>query len=238
MKSFNLNAQSGAVLAFCLVMLLLLTISGTRMIQQNKQQLQMATNMRDATQKFADAEAVLAEAKSVINAQIQHNNDISDYFDATTKLSIYNPKHQCTPLATVAPYKQNISLAGTVTGMPNSTVLTVYCLSPYQKCTSYDKATGTLTCHPKSGDVNCTGKTVEEVAALFTHADDVCYQMYDPLCAEDLSTTTNPRCVLEPPKIIPPPACPKEVYKLDVIATDATGATREIISDHVVGCGT
>jgi hypothetical protein len=129
----------------------------------------------------------------------------------------------------------------------------VSCLSPYQKCTSYDKTTQKLTCHPKSGDVNCDGKTIEQVAALFSDPTDICYQLYDPLCGNpnggsDPAVTTsdysidnynpNPRCWKDPPNVLPEPACPKEVYKIDVIATSASGASREIITDHVVGCGT
>jgi hypothetical protein len=133
------------------------------------------------------------------------------------------------------------------------TILSVSCLSPYQKCTSYDKTTQKLTCHPKSGDVNCDGKTIEEVAALFSDPTDICYQPYDPLCVNpnggsDPAVTAsansienynpNPRCRSEPPNVLPEPACPKEVYKIDVIATSASDASREIITDHVVGCGT
>ena len=248
MKFHNFKKQRGAVLAFSLVMLLLLTLAGTRMIQQNKQQLQMAGNVRLLTQAFADTEAVLANAKNTINTYSSHDNYLSDdYFPIDSKLSIYNNAHQCTPTAS---YKQQIGLAGVI---DSGIISSVSCLSPYQQCTSYDKTTATLTCHPKSGDVNCTGKTIEEVAALFSDTANYCYQPYDPLCenpngGSNPAVTTsanaienynpNPRCRSEPPAVLPSPACPKEVYKIDVISTSVNGTTREIISDHVVGCGT
>ncbi len=241
MKFSSLKQQRGAILAFSLVMLLLLTLAGTRMIQQNKQQLQMAGNARLLTQAFADTEAVLANAKNIINTYPSHDNNnttifvpLNDvYFPIDSRLSIYDNAHQCTPTAS---YKQQIGLAGVI---DSGIISSVSCLSPYQQCTSYDKTTATLTCHPKSGDVNCTGKTIEEVAALFSNPTDICYQPYDPLCVNpDASNSNpNPRCRSEPPAILPSPACPKEVYKIDVIST-ANGTSREIISDHVIGCGT
>ena len=64
---YILKQQDGAVLAFSLVMLTLLTLAGMSMIQQNKQQLNMAVNAREQTQKFADAEGILAEVNNIIN---------------------------------------------------------------------------------------------------------------------------------------------------------------------------
>ena len=269
MRLSNLKKQRGAILAFSLVMLLLLTLSGTRMIQQNKQQLEIANNVRQLTQEFANGEAAVAVTKTILNGggdstfgiaiDLAHNNCLStdltpcvnNYFPDDSKLPIFHPRHQCTPTAS---YKQQVGLAGVTidTDSIKATILSVSCLSPSQQCTSYDKTTKKLTCHPKSGDVNCTGKTIEEVAALFSDVD-YCYQPYDPLCenpngGSNPAVTTsanaienynpNPRCRSEPPTVLPEPACPKEVYKIDVIATSANGTTREIISDHVVGCGT
>lgn len=54
-----LSKQQGAVLAFSLVMLLLLTLLGVSMIQQNRQQLIMSGNTRQQNQVFADAETAL-----------------------------------------------------------------------------------------------------------------------------------------------------------------------------------
>ena len=68
MNNPNFKQQRGAVLAFSLVMLLLLTLAGTRMIQQNKQQLAMANNMRLSAQEFANAESILPNPKATCSA--------------------------------------------------------------------------------------------------------------------------------------------------------------------------
>lgn len=67
MKTVILSKQCGAVLAFTLVMLLLLTLVGVSMIQQNKQQLVMAGNVRQQNQVFADVESQLFSAEPLIN---------------------------------------------------------------------------------------------------------------------------------------------------------------------------
>ena len=84
MKFHNFKKQRVAVLAFSLVMLLLLTLAGTRMIQQNKQQLAMANNMRVSTQEFANAESILANAKTQIPTCNVTNTDFSMVKNGTT----------------------------------------------------------------------------------------------------------------------------------------------------------
>lgn len=239
MKFSKLNKQSGAVLAFCLVMLLLLTLSGTRLIQQNKQQLEMANSMRQATQQFANAEGLLAEAKNVINDNGDNNPLNNPHLDPSGT-AINNSAHQCEPTAS---FKQNVLLAGTTLfdSIPllagKVTVLEVRCKSETgteQVCSSYE--TGALKCKPKSGDVDCAGKVIDDIAiAKFNSISDICYQNYDPQGSDD-NTTCN---VEQPPTwcITPNQNCPKEIYTIQVISTDANGTTRKIVSDHVVGCG-
>lgn len=217
------NRQNGAVLAFCLVMLLLLTLAGTRMIQQNKQQLEIANSMRQSTQQFANAEGLLAEAKNVINAKAVHIDP--------TGTAINNSEHQCVPTNS---FKQNILLAGTTAfdnnallSGGNAIILKVRCKSESgleQVCSSYE--TGTLKCKPTSGDVACSGETIDSVTiAKFNLAADICYQDYDP-------QADNPNS-----DAIVKGKCPKEIYTIQAISTDVNGTTRKIVSDHVVGCG-
>lgn len=253
MNKSNLKTQHGAVLAFCLVMLLLLTLAATRMIQQNKQQLEMANNARLVTQEFANAEGFLANVKSLINGSSTESGTMPQHIDPTGT-PINSSVHQCVPL--LPSYKQNIGLAGIIPiANGTATILSVSCLSSADttKCTDY--VGNKLTCYPKSAGVSgvdCSTKTIDEIAALFNDPSDVCYQPYDPTCSNpnagsDTAVTAsanpeenynpNPRCRLSPPNPLPPPSCPKEVYKIQVISNVA-GATREIISDHVVGCGT
>lgn len=212
-----MKKQNGAVLAFSLVMLLLLTLAGTRMIQQNKQQLEMANNARLLTQAFADGEGFLADAKNTINTWTQHIDP--------TGLAINSKIHQCLPTNT---FKQDIGLAQAI----NSTkkILSVRCFGvedpatglpkSIQECSSYDETTGKVTC---KGNTDC--KTVDDAIAAFSASTDICYQDYDP----QADNPNSSEVVLG--------KCPKEVYKIKVIAQDAYGTTREIISDHVVGCG-
>lgn len=260
MMQSAIKKQYGAVLAFCLVMLLLLTLAGTRMIQQNKQQLEIANSARLLTQEFANAEGILAEAKNVINYQPAHDNCLPydprsctdhSYFilDPVNeqpdtkgrykhKLPINDPIHQCTPTISA---KQNILLAGTelfkdipilketVNGLPRAAILEVRCRSEdgdEQICSSY--VNNSVKCQPKSGDKNCSGKTIDDITIEeFNSVRDLCYQIYDP---QDLRAGSESY----PGKNT---KCPKEIYKIQVISTDAYGTTRQIVSDHVVGCG-
>ncbi|MGB4497522.1 MAG: nucleotidyltransferase domain-containing protein [Methylococcaceae bacterium] len=213
--SHNLKSQRGAVLAFCLLMLLLLTLAGTRMIQQNKQQLEMSGNTRILTQEFANAEGLLANAKSTINTWEQHIDPV---------FAINHSSHQCVTMP--GTFTQQIGSAGSITGsgLPASNdkvmILAASCkqtkYSTPTKCTSYNA--GVITCHPKSGDVICTTKTIAQIAALFNDPTDLCYQPYDPNCDNpkdssnplDENYNPNPRCSDEPPppdKTTDPPTC-------------------------------
>ena len=142
MRQLPIKKQNGAVLAFCLVMLLLLTLAGTRMIQKNKQQLEMANSARLLTQEFANAEGVLADTQSIINGStplegttfaLAHNNFYTPddgYFPIDTKIKIDDPRkewrdrHQCRPTAKL---NQNIGLPGTINS--SATILSVSCRS-------------------------------------------------------------------------------------------------------------
>lgn len=251
MKSSVIKKQHGAVLAFCLVMLLLLTIAGTRMIQQNKQQLEMANSSRLLTQEFANAEGLLAEAKNVINDHPVHDNYFEDdantvpnsYFADNEKEPINSSAHQCTPTLSpfAVPYKQNILLAGTelfknhpilkttVNGLPRVTILEVRCRSDSgieEICSSYDD--NAVTCRPKSGNESCAGTTIDDITiSKFNSAADLCYQTYTP------SGEISEEYMLAGGRNL---KCPKEIYRLQVISTDSYGTTRQIISDHVVSC--
>ncbi len=251
MKFFHLKKQRGAVLAFSLVMLLLLTLAATRMIQQNKQQLEMANNARLVTQEFANAEGLLAEAKNIINKHAAHTFqiDANGIMRDESGTPINNSSHQCIPTTS---FKQNILLAGkelfqdtpilqdtTIDSLPKASILEVRCKSESnveQICSSYSSASNTVTCKPKSGNTTCSGVTIDDITIQkFNSADDLCYQNYDPQ-GSPLNTICNtdprPAWCTGAHKL-----CPQEIYKIQVISTDSNGTKRQIISDHVVGCG-
>ena len=164
MKFSNLKKQRGAVLAFSLMMLLLLTLAGVNMIQQNKQQLAMSNNARLFTQEFANAESVLEDAKAVINSYAAHDNynDPRNYFPVGDRLPIYDSSHQCTP---TLGGKQDIGLAGNITltkthpGTATAKITSVKCRTyggAEQVCSSYNGSSTT------------------------TYTNSQCYQDYDP----------------------------------------------------------
>jgi hypothetical protein len=168
--NLQFKLQRGAVLAFVLVMLLLLTLTGTRMIQQNKQQLEMANNARLQAQEFANAESKLAQAKNLIGAYPAHDNSKTDYFGTSlnsTKnkynfygsgLPITHKNHQCTPLRTSLPYRQDIMSAGPIKDtqgvqLQGAYILEAKCMSLdgyIRLCSTYDEATGITTAYPKA----------------------------------------------------------------------------------------
>ena len=248
MKFSNLKHQRGAILAFSLVMLLLLTLAGTRMIQQNKQQLQMAGNTRLMTQAFADAEGVLEEAKSYVLSDSSHKDPTAS---EEQKIEIDNDNHQCTPIqhkdqeGKVDSSRQQLLLAGKTLiderlpdGSPSkfAEIVQTWCADkngiPTKECTSYDYKTKVVTCYTSEVGEDCTTKASEGVATvanLFS-ASDACYQHYDPMCEDD--TYPGDLCSPKPPK------CPIEVYAIRAVFTNSDGATREIISAKQVKCGT
>jgi hypothetical protein len=69
--------QRGAVLAFGLVMLLLLTLTSLSMIRQNKVQINIATNTGNQVTAFASVETALRHAQAVLETRriIDVNND-------------------------------------------------------------------------------------------------------------------------------------------------------------------
>ncbi|TAN65296.1 MAG: hypothetical protein EPN17_16930 [Methylobacter sp.] len=77
----GISHQRGAVLAFSLVMLLLLTLVSVSMIQQNKQELAMAGNTLEQTKSLARAETDLAQAQQFIDETRLNPNASPPYSD-------------------------------------------------------------------------------------------------------------------------------------------------------------
>ena len=246
MRFSGLKQQRGAILAFSLVMLLLLTLAGTRMIQQNKQQLQIAGNARLVTQAFADTEAVLAAGYQKIKDDFAHKDPT--YIPPKDYDLTINPKPQCTPIVykdvdkKIIGSKQQLLLAGQVLldkKLPDGSsskaeIVESWCAdkngTPTDLCTSYDyEKTKIVTCPTLASPENCKDKTIEQVADLFP-ISAVCYQHYDPNCDDTTYTSSDP---LHP---CSKTLCPIEVYKIRAISTNANGATREIISAKQIKC--
>lgn len=254
MKMFNLKNQRGAVLAFCLVMLLLLTLAGTRMIQQNKQQLEMANSGRLLTQRFSDTESLLEKAKNAINDQDGHIDP--------TDLAVNHSKHQCTPSLYktsngdddldgldntvddddsdgtpngsdedyIGIPRQNIMLAGEVPGVSEAIILSVKCRS-YSNlnyieeiCSTYDNSE--ISCNQKTGCIVDFNPPANDTRINALKE----FNQSSNLCYQKydpLSTSSGN----EQGK------CPREIYTIQLTSTDSSGTTRKVVSDHVVGCG-
>ncbi len=94
--------QHGAVLIFSLVMLLLITLVGVNMIQQNRLQFMMAANMQGQTTLFASAENILELAESYIEKQ--------RYYDGTSTCKTFDAKFvQLVPEDITAKTELNLS---------------------------------------------------------------------------------------------------------------------------------
>jgi hypothetical protein len=65
----SLSSQRGAVLAFSLLMLLLITLLGVNMVQQNKMQYMMAENTQTEVRNLTQAENLLKLAEEYIASQ-------------------------------------------------------------------------------------------------------------------------------------------------------------------------
>lgn len=83
MNSKEYRHQSGAVLMFSLVILLLITLVGVSMIQQNRIQFMMAGNVQDQSTAFASSQDILSLGETYIEGQ-RYSNATTFVCNATT----------------------------------------------------------------------------------------------------------------------------------------------------------
>lgn len=69
MKKATISSQRGAVLIFSLLMLLLITLMGVSMVQQNRMQFMMAANAQGQNQAFSGVENILLRAEEYVDNQ-------------------------------------------------------------------------------------------------------------------------------------------------------------------------
>ncbi len=124
MNKIMSEKQRGVVLIFTLVMLLLLTLLGVNMIQQNRLQFMMAANSQNQTTKLSSAENILKKAENFI--ELQRYQDKSTF--------------SCNTPGTPPTYKQLLpipAISGDITGnlgLPDTTsisaeILQTACIS-------------------------------------------------------------------------------------------------------------
>ncbi len=111
----DIKKQNGIAIVFSLVILLVMTLLGVSVVQQNKMQFLMAANTREQTQALSNAENILALAELNVKVQRQNTEDPSSFcFD--------NAGGEFTPLFTNAnnsPVTINLGLANTVATIEN-----------------------------------------------------------------------------------------------------------------------
>jgi hypothetical protein len=208
MNAITLKNQRGAVLAFSLVMLLLLTLVSISMIQQNKVQIGVATNAGQQVKAFATVETALRQAQAVLEPQ--------RYVDKAT--------HHCKSGATNSVHPAPHT-SGTLTGLSagiTAKIKEAYCI--------YDYAGGVGTeeqCLYSSTGVRNTGPVGPIVNGVETAPTLNNIKACNKLNAAGNWSAGSPNAN----------ACQIEVYTLHVTLADATtGANRTVESKFEIDC--
>lgn len=141
-EAICISHQRGAVLAFSLVMLLLLTLVSVSMIQHNKQELAMTGNTLQQTKSLASAESELAQAQNLIDTT-RHVNP-ADPYDTTCNS---DPSKEFT---------ENQVFFNPAGAIGTATITAVYCLNASK---SQDQCTFTSGVRDHKQACLCSGGT-------------------------------------------------------------------------------
>jgi hypothetical protein len=238
MKQITFPNQQGAVLVFTLLMLLLLTLSGANMIQQNKQEFAMVRNSGQQTQTLAKSEQLLAQAENAIQAALEHQPCLGTLSSpcVNSDPSPSSRGYQCTPgTKSDGSLVQTQLLAGSrPAGMPTeATILAVSCLIDTANtssvnlieklCSTYDPTSATTYCYPP--DPSNPSIINKEVCVTTTNPKipnngDSSWDCYKKFQAE--ATTAS---------------CPTEIYTIRVTSVDAVKASKRTIeAKYAVAC--
>jgi hypothetical protein len=214
------NKQQGAVLAFSLVMLLLLTLVSTSMIRQNKTQLNVASNAASDVQKFAVVESALLKVQTLLEP-LRYLDEVGDQdFDGIANEVGSNYKHCQSGVSAPIDEGRTFTPSDGLPGGVTAKVMAVYCLSNYE-----DQGGGSF-----SGDearclysANTRSLVPDEPVNNTAINIDACTKLNDPRGWTD----GNAR----------PDACQIEVYTLNVNIVDtATGTDRTVESKFLIDC--
>jgi Tfp pilus assembly protein PilX len=238
MKQAILPNQKGAVLIFTLLMLLLLTLSGVSMIEQNKQQIAMMRNSRQQNQTLARAEQLLAQAENAIKNANEHQPCLGTSSSpcVNSDPSPSSKGFTCTPDAkSDGSLVQTPLLAGSrPAGLPTeATILSVSCLIDTANtgsvnlieklCSTYDQTTAKTYCYPPDpdspSDIDKEVCVTDTTPKIPDNGDDswACYKKFQTE--------------------IPMARCPTEIYTIQVTSVDEdTGSKRTIESKYAVAC--
>lgn len=261
MKSPTLKNQRGAVLAFSLVMLLLLTLVSVSMIRQNKTQISIATNAAQQVTAMASVDTALRQTQAALEALRYVDSNTDTVIDATERAA-----HHCKSGATDSIHPVPHA-TGTLTGLSPGVTATIqaeYCISNYQvsagtgneyRCLySYiDNATG------NAMDTANTNNWVRNVLVGSLCPYNTNLLMSDHLCRPpspapdpplpDIPSADNVSACnkLNAAGSLTPGmtwsstsrnvnACPIEVYTVHVSLVDANGSQRTVESKFEIDC--
>lgn len=212
--------QRGAVLAFSLVMLLLLTLVSISMIRQNKTQINIASNAGQQIAAFATVETALRQAQAILEP-LRYVNEAGDQDLDGVPNEVGRAYKHCRS-GTANAVHENDTLSGLPSSI-NARVVGVYCLSDY-------KNRGTATNPSYSGDeARClyNGSTRSLVVGTPTNNTSTNIEACNKLNAAGgwVNGTANVN------------ACQIEIYVLNVNIFDAaTNADRTIESKFQIDC--
>lgn len=218
--SGHTKQQKGAVLAFSLVMLLLLTLVSISMIKQNKTQINIASNAGQQVQAFATVETALRQAQGILEP-MRYVDEVGDQDkDGIANEAGRAYKHCQSGVA------NSVHEGDVLYGLPENItakVVGVYCLSNYSN-------KGTAANPSWSGDearcfYNGPNRNLV-VGTPTTNAAknvDACNKLNDPRGWSDGNAKPN--------------ACQIEIYVLNVNIKDAiTQADRTVETKFQVDC--
>ncbi|NOT85415.1 MAG: hypothetical protein HOP02_11690 [Methylococcaceae bacterium] len=213
MKLFTLQKQRGAVLAFSLVMLLLLTLVSISMIRQNKAQINIASNTGQQVKAFATVETALLQVQGILQP-LRYRDDVG--------------AGHCRPsTGSNAINEDDLLNTSALTGI-TARVVGLYCISNYSDPDGNGplRATGDeARCFYKA-DGSRDSKLVTDQTASQSQLACGRLDHAGGWVAGQVWTPTNPN-----------PRCQIEVYTLNVTMEDAvTQAKRTVESKFEIDC--
>lgn len=207
MNSKLKQTQQGAALAFTLVILVLLTLSSISMIQQNKTQINIATNVGQQVAAFASVETALRQTQGVLE-NLRYQDKTNHHCKSGSTNSIHPIPHS----------------SGTLSGLPTGITAQIrqeYCISGYVGGVGDEYECFYSSAGVRNVTVGTPHPTAMEVDACnrLTAAGGVTAGTTWVAGTKNLN------------------ACQIEVYLLHVKLTDSiTGAQRTIESKYEIDC--
>lgn len=235
----KLKKQRGAVLAFSLVMLLLLTLVSINMIQQNKSQITIAANTGQQVQTFASVESALIEAQRQVDWIRYINNSFSA---AHNHCQVSDADHQLNQGDNITAKFTNLGGALPVnSGAITATVYSVACMNDYDDAL---KTGHEFQCFYKDSNTNGSGNRLPNGVEGGFRDTSLSTTPDDNKAACTLLNNAGPATYPDGTAGIvngwspghPGIGCQMELYTLNVTFLDSSNASRTVQSKFQVNC--